>query len=1027
MLATQLLLLLSTFSANLSAESAAAHGKIGDLFDTASRAIRVNLPSRRSTLPNLTEKRLPPLTSRESKTETDGLLVQAGVHRKLDSDWNYAARWDITPEGNHVWRVKIQSPEASGIRFHLRGFRVGSGKLWLHDGSGSESEMMGPYTGDGPFADGEFWTDYVLSDTAVLEFEPASAPRSMIDPPPFEVVEISHLFPSAPVAGKARETAANCHLDVTCYPDWAFTARSVGQISFEKNGGSFVCSGTLLATQRLSGIPYFLTANHCVGDDTVARTMQVFWMYQSAACNGPAPGNKLNLQRSLGARYLAGGGLARGDFALVRLNSVPDTAVFSGWDTTEPAFGTRVTGIHHPDGDYKRIAFGQRVATAPGTLAGTDPDYYYFINLSEGRTQGGSSGSGLFTRSAVLVGTLTWTPHLEGPNDACRFQPEATGYGRLSTAYPALRQYLEGPANNPSPNEPAPNIDVVELTSGRGVVIAMPATPNPTLYGGWTIRVPQGATALRINLQVTGEVGLAASFGSSPRIVDGRPAADHMSSGKTGRETLVIDMSSTPVLRAGLYYIGATKYAVNEAVTGVLTATVETGGQTPNPNTGSRLLTSGVPANFQFAPVQATTVMNGQNGFRVQVPQGATRLELRLATATPDADIDLYARFGSDIGLQNADIVADHIADSPSGSETIVITPQSTPALRAGVYYIGLGIYTHNIPTAGTVTAIVTGGGNSGGNALTSGVPRQFNVAAVNQQTLLSGARGFTIQVPQGATRLDIRLATNPSNVDVDVYARHGTDIGVNNGDLVLDHDSSGPDGNELITITPQSTPPLKAGTYYIGFGLFPGYTAATVTVTATVTGGGGNAPTSNALRSGAPATFNYRAVDGPTLHNGGTGFYIDVPAGASTLDVVLNTATPGVDLDLFVRQGQDIGVQDGNVVADFVSDGPSGRERIAIHDRGNPPLRAGRYYIGIVILTPDVPVTGTITATIDDIFNRKSGVTVRDEQTNDSGGGLKKQAPSVVDSVDPAARWDAPAQEASSPIRLKKTASRVF
>jgi hypothetical protein len=368
---------LAALGGSLSAETAAPHTLAGRNLNLLQGAGRANLPSLRFALAKVVEKRLPPLTQDELKPDTESLAKKAGVHRKLGADLDQFGRWVVTPDGKYLWRLGIQSPEASGLRFHIRGFHVRAGLLWLHDGSGKESEIMGPYSGDGPFGDGEFWTDFVLSENGVLEFQPDVAPQSRIEPPPFEIVEISHLLPEALAAGNVHQ-AANCHLDVTCYQQWATTAKSVGHIVFEKKGGVYVCSGTLLATQRPSGIPYFITADHCIPDDEVAKTMQVFWMYQTPTCNGVPPSNKLSLPRSLGARYLTGAGLGRGDYTLVQLTAVPNTVVFSGWDTTEPEMGAVLTGIHHPDGDFKRISFGPRVPAQPG-LPGTDLNYYYSV------------------------------------------------------------------------------------------------------------------------------------------------------------------------------------------------------------------------------------------------------------------------------------------------------------------------------------------------------------------------------------------------------------------------------------------------------------------------------------------------------------------------------------------------------------------------------------------------------------------------------------------------------------------------
>jgi hypothetical protein len=157
--------------------------------------------------------------------------------------------------------MALQSPGAAGVRIHFRDFHLPPGaKLWLHDGSGVESEIMGPYEGQGVYGDGEFWSDFVLADTIVVEYAPGTGTGG--DALPFTVAEISHLLPGAlpdamaadraqallsPLAwtGSAsdpRQAAATCHLDISCFPEWAETARAVGHIVFEEDSSSYVCS-----------------------------------------------------------------------------------------------------------------------------------------------------------------------------------------------------------------------------------------------------------------------------------------------------------------------------------------------------------------------------------------------------------------------------------------------------------------------------------------------------------------------------------------------------------------------------------------------------------------------------------------------------------------------------------------------------------------------------------------------------------------------------------------------------------------
>src|SRR5262249_51774239 len=139
-------------------------------------------------------------------------------------------------------------------------------------------------------------------------------------------------------------------------------------------------------------------------------------------------------------------------------------------------------------------------------------------------------------------------------------------------------------------------------------------------------------------------------------------------------------------------------------------------------------------------------------------------------------------------------------------------------------YYIGIVSFTTGIPIDATLTATVSTSNDSGpttpGTVLTSGRAQNFTIGPVTGPTLYYGATGYRIVVPQGATSLDIVLHTTTPNADVDLYAIYNEDVILNGSDLTLDYASDGATGEERITVNSASTPPLKAGTYFIALGL---------------------------------------------------------------------------------------------------------------------------------------------------------------------------------------------------------------
>ena len=140
------------------------------------------------------------------------------------------------------------------------------------------------------------------------------------------------------------------------------------------------------------------------------------------------------------------------------------------------------------------------------------------------------------------------------------------------------------------------------------------------------------------------------------------------------------------------------------------------------------------------------------------------------------------------------------------------------------------------------------------------------------------------------------------------LYVRYGEDNDLQNGRVVSDYASREPTGNEEIVITPQSDPPLRAGTYFVSVALYDTGVVAMGTLTVTVErddtplppiGGG-------PLTPGQPAVFRLGPVDSPTIFIEDKSFRLEVPTGATRVIFTLESVDPDVDVDLFVRFGED-------------------------------------------------------------------------------------------------------------------------
>ena len=164
----------------------------------------------------------------------------------------------------------------------------------------------------------------------------------------------------------------------------------------------------------------------------------------------------------------------------------------------------------------------------------------------------------------------------------------------------------------------------------------------------------------------------------------------------------------------------------------------------------------------------------------MEVLDSATRVTVTLESDDPDVDVDLYVRYEEDNDVVGGRIVSDYASTGLTGNEEIVITGESDPPLRAGTYFISIGLFDTGVVAEGTLTVTVdsddTPGGSIGGGTLTTGQPVTFSLGPVDGPTLFSGDRSFQVEVPTEATRVVLRLESVDPDVDVDLYVRFDQD-----------------------------------------------------------------------------------------------------------------------------------------------------------------------------------------------------------------------------------------------------------
>lgn len=385
-------------------------------------------------------------------------------------------QWNTAADGSAVWQLRVHSAKASSLNFGFIGYQLPPGAT-LRISAVDGSDALGPYSSEHN-AQGQLWTPVLRSSEALLELRVPAAARNAVT---LSLGFVNHGFRGFGAQDNTSAKSGSCNIDVVCADgnEWRNEIRSVARYTI---AGALLCTGQLVNNSAQDLKPYFLTANHCLPLPVLAPTTVFYWNYQTSRCGG-TPDGSLDQTQS-GALYLAGSGGATdvgADFTLLQLLTTPPAAFkvyYAGWDNRDIA-PVGVTGIHHPNGDEKRISmdFGATVVTAYAQQAGTlrsmlTPTHLMVPSWDRGVTEGGSSGSGLWNREHRLVGQLS------GGSSSCDTPSAPDWYGRMHANFFDLDTPLTSPRSWLDPRGGTQVLDGIDPSRA-------PAVP-PSSGGGLT-------------------------------------------------------------------------------------------------------------------------------------------------------------------------------------------------------------------------------------------------------------------------------------------------------------------------------------------------------------------------------------------------------------------------------------------------------------------------------------------------------------------------------------------------------------
>ena len=977
---------------------------------SAVRAAAVRPPSLQLSLSQPAGIALPPLGPDDLQRlqPQEGQPPVIGVHRRLPAGalmpsfsegtvkTTAEGAWQSTAVGR-LWRLKMTSPSARAMRIHFRDFAIGAGSLWLHSASG---QVVGPYTGSGLYGDGDFWSGIVFGDSLTIEYLPDG--ESAEEAVPFEIVAISHVW----------DDAFGGDVDLG------------DRLPEEAWGGSD-------RRESVKPLPTWI--------DVAAAPPKKAWLAKKIQ----TVERYASLQQS---RPKAAKQLTPGQPAAFRLGPVDEPTLFHGdfsFRLEVPENASHVTFTLESNVDVDMyVRFGQDNDLRDGMVV---TDYF----------SGGPTGN------EEIVITRQSDPPLRAGTYFVSLGVFDTGVVARCTLTAEMELDEEAP----------PPISGGPLVPGQPADFRLGPVDNPTLFNrDFSFRLEVPENPYRVTLTVTMDsfinVDLYVRFGEDNDLRNRRVVSDYASERLFGNEEIVITLRSDPPLRAGTYFISLGVRTTGVVAEGTVTAIVER-----NVPISGGPLTPGQPAAFRLGPVDTPTIFFGNDSFRLEVPENATRVIFTLESVDPDVDVALFVRYGEDNTFQNGRLVFDY-----RDFERIGITRRSDPPLRAGTYFVSLTVYDMGIVAEGTVTATVETDAEDCHLDVTC--YSEWSTSATSVATIVFETSGGTSSRCSGTLLTNRRQDFTPyfltaaHCVDTEAEARSVTaywfyQTQTCNGELPdfqtvprtegahllatlggAIEERVNPDGDMTLLQLEGDLPdgvwfqgwdanPQPFGTQVTGihhpgsdwgffkrlsfgqiipdpgFGTFEDDVYASVSYAQGYTEGGssGSALFNNPgtvvgassrgsgtenicriggslsvythfsvfyphirqfidsdspLTPGQPATFRLEPVDTPTIFLGGSSFRLEVPENASRVTFTLESVDPDINVDLYVRYGEDNDIRDGRVISDYSSEGPTGNEEIIITRQSDPPLRTGTYFVSLGVRTTGVVAEGTVRAEFD-------------------------------------------------------------
>lgn len=449
------------------------------------------------------------------EVDTDALREEADLLRtnyfahKFETDINLkeAAEPVVLSDGRRVWQVSIRSEGALSLNLLFTEYEVPEGaSLFIY----TAEQVVGRFDHRNNSPRGILPVRPLSGDHIVVEY---SEPEGVAWEGKVTIGEVNHgfcdIFEGLRAGKEPKEdvSAYLCMPDALCEDVDEELIRSVVLLIIN---GNTACTGTLVNNTSDDETPYLLTAMHCLNTDAKVSmdwdyyveksgTIITFFNYQRSVC-----GSKLRGVEEMSMAITSLRAVIEGkDIALLELENTPPAhynVYYAGWDMSGLRNQNPYVNLHHPDAGLKKYGLYDNqlsLSSYPATGLLFDRNSFWLVpSWTIGSTYSGSSGSPLFNREGLVIGTLTGGSSLcssSNPNGAADyFSATYTGW---ETGVPEnqLKTYLNPlgtdtkthPGLDPNRSNPLIRLANADYNQGDQLVADSLLSPETGLAFGY--------------------------------------------------------------------------------------------------------------------------------------------------------------------------------------------------------------------------------------------------------------------------------------------------------------------------------------------------------------------------------------------------------------------------------------------------------------------------------------------------------------------------------------------------------------